>query len=197
MREWVVAARDLRCTRSRLWRATGRRAASRRVPSPRTVGCQAGVFVNALRPSREEIQLHVVSVGVERRLTPKLLDEIREFTEEDHWRISVKIVSYGITLSRTRSPKDIRGLRPSVIRTVLHLEDRHILDQSRRLDSDVICFSDETSPELTLWLQVYGFAHSLGKRAQRDNSTSLCGIYCAKTEEAHCYVGPIFLSHFS
>ena len=49
--------------------------------------------------------------GVEKRLTPELLDEIREFTEEDRWRISVKIVSYGITLSRTCSPKDIRGLR--------------------------------------------------------------------------------------
>ena len=36
--------------------------ASRRVPSPRTVGGQAAVFVNMLRPSSEEIQLHVMSV---------------------------------------------------------------------------------------------------------------------------------------
>ena len=135
-------------------RATGRRAASRRGAIAKDCGLSSrSVRQRVAALTRGDPAPRCVG-GVERRLTPKLLDEIREFTEEDHWRISVKIVSYGITLSRTRSPKDIRGLRPSVIRTVLHLEDRHILDQSRRLDSDVICFSDETSPELTLWLQV-------------------------------------------
>ena len=51
-REWVVAALGRRWTR-RLWRATCRRA-GRRVPSPRTVGGQAAVFVNVLRQSSEE-----------------------------------------------------------------------------------------------------------------------------------------------
>ena len=108
--------------------------------------------------------------GVERRLTPELLGEIREFIEEEHGRISVKIVSNRFTLSRTSSRKAIRCLRllPLVIRTVPHLQDRHIRDRrkfaeemlarlalasgrrisrkiatSRRLDLDVICFSDE------------------------------------------------------
>ena len=108
--------------------------------------------------------------GSSRRLTPELLDEIREFIEEEHGRISVKIVSIRFTLSRTCSRKATRclRLRPLVIRTVLHLEDRHIRDRrkfaegmlarlalasgrrisrkissSRRLNLDVICFSDE------------------------------------------------------
>ena len=39
--------------------------------------------------------------GSPRRLTPELLDEIREFTaEEEHGRISLKIVSNRFTLSR-------------------------------------------------------------------------------------------------
>ena len=108
--------------------------------------------------------------GSPRRLTPELLDEIREFIEEEHARISLKIVSNRFTLSRTSSRKAIRllRLRPLVIRTVPHLQDRHIRDRrkfaeemlarlalgsgrrisrkistSRRLDLDVICFSDE------------------------------------------------------
>ena len=109
--------------------------------------------------------------GVEEKyLTPELLDEIREFIEEEHGRISVKIVSNRFTVSRTSSRKAIRclRLRPLVIRRVLHLKDRHIRDRrkfveemlarlalgsgrrisrkvatSRRLDSDVICFTDE------------------------------------------------------
>ena len=35
------------------------------------------------------------------RTMPELLDEIREFTVEEHGRISVKIVSIRFTLSRT------------------------------------------------------------------------------------------------
>ena len=63
--------------------------------------------------------------GSPRRLTPELLDEIREFIEEEHWRISVKIVSNRFTLSRTSSRKAILllRLRPLVIRTVPHLQD--------------------------------------------------------------------------
>ena len=109
-------------------------------------------------------------VGGSPRLTPELLDEIREFIDEEHERISVKIVSNRFTLSRTSSRKAIRllRLRPLVIRTVPHLQDRHIRDRrkfaeemlarfalgsgrrvsrkistSRRLNLDVTCFSDE------------------------------------------------------
>ena len=44
---------------------------------------------------------------VERRLTPELLDEIREFTEEERGRSSVKCVSNRFTVSRTCSRKVI------------------------------------------------------------------------------------------
>ena len=56
--------------------------------------------------------------------SPELLDEIREFIEEEHVRISLKIVSNRFALSRTCSRKAIRCLclRPLVIRTVPHLE---------------------------------------------------------------------------
>ena len=98
--------------------------------------------------------------GSPRCLTPELLDEIREFIEEEHGRLSVKIVSNRFTLSRT--------FRPLVIRTVPHLEIRHVRDRrkfaeemlgrlalasgrrisrkissSPRLNLNVICFSDE------------------------------------------------------
>ena len=68
------------------------------------------------------------------RLTPELLDEIREFIEEEHGRISAKNVSNRFTLSRTSSRKAIRllRLRPLVIRTVPHLHDRHITSSLRR-----------------------------------------------------------------
>ena len=49
--------------------------------------------------------------GVERRLTPELLDEIREFVEEEHGRISENILSNCFTLSRTCSRKAARCLR--------------------------------------------------------------------------------------
>ena len=52
-KEWVVAALGRRWT-WRLWSATCRRA-SRRVPSPKTVGGQAAVFVNVLRQSRNDV----------------------------------------------------------------------------------------------------------------------------------------------
>ena len=127
------------------------------------------MFVNVAAIKRGDPSPRYVG-GSARRLTPELLDEIREFIEEDHGRISVKIVSNRFTLSRTCSRKAIRclRLRPLVIRTVPHLEDRHIRDRrkfaeevlarlalasgrrtsrkiatSRRLDLDVTCFSDE------------------------------------------------------
>ena len=59
IREWVVAGRGRRWT-WRLQRATCRRA-SRRVPSPKTVGGQAAVFVNVLLQSSEETRRHVMS----------------------------------------------------------------------------------------------------------------------------------------
>ena len=60
-RERVVAARGRRWTWT-LWRATCR-LASRRVPSKKTVGGQAAVFVNVLRQSSGETCRHVMSVG--------------------------------------------------------------------------------------------------------------------------------------
>ena len=139
--------------------------------------------------------------GCPRRLTPELLDEIRE---EEHGRISLKIVSNRFTLSRTCSRKAIRllRLRPLVIRTVPHLQDRHIRDRrkfaeemlarlalpsgkrisrkissSRRLNLDVTCFSDHIL---------------LVKVCRRDKATSLFGIHHAKK------VGRIVTSvHFS
>ena len=61
IREWVVAARGRRWT-WRLWRALCRRA-SRRVPSPKTVGGQAAVLVHVLLQSSEETRRHDMSVG--------------------------------------------------------------------------------------------------------------------------------------
>ena len=57
--------------------------------------------------------------GVERRLTPALLDEIRKCIEEEHGRISVTTVSNRFTLCRTCGGKAIlcRRLRPLEIRT--------------------------------------------------------------------------------
>ena len=115
IREWVLAARGRRWT-WRLWRATRRRA-SRRAPSPKTVGGQAAVLINVLRAiKRGDLSPRYVG-GSPRRLTPELLDEIREFIEEEHGRISVKL----------------RCLRlyPLVIRTVPHLQDRHIRDRRK------------------------------------------------------------------
>ena len=68
-------------------------AIKRRDPSPRYVG------------------------GSPRRLTPELSDEIREFIEEEHGRISVKIVSNRFTMCRTNSRKAIRLLR---LRPLVH-----------------------------------------------------------------------------
>ena len=59
--EWVVAVLGRRWT-WRLWRATCRQA-TRRVPSPRTVGGQAAVFVTVLLQSSGETRRHVMSVG--------------------------------------------------------------------------------------------------------------------------------------
>ena len=161
--------------------------------------------------------------GSPRRLTPGLLDGIREFIEE-HGRISVKIVSNRFTLSRTSSRKAIRllRLRPLVIRTVPHLQDRHIRDRrkfaeemlarlalgsgrrisrkistSRRLDLDVICFSDEKIFRVDAAAPGRSFyTFYRGKVERRNNATPpFRGTPCEK-EGSRCYVAP-FLSHFS
>ena len=148
--------------------------------------------------SSEETRRHV---GSPRRFTPELLDEIREFIEEEHVRISLKIVSNRFTLSRTSSRNAIRllRLRPLVIRTVPHLQDRHIRDRrkvaaemlarlalasgrrisrkistSRRLDLDVICFSDEKISRVDSAAPGRSFhTFYLGKVERRDNATPL------------------------
>ena len=141
---------------------------------------------------------HVSSRGTV-RLTREFLDEIREFIQEEHGRISMKIVSNRFTLSRTCSRKAIRclRLRPLVIRTVPHLQDRHIRDRrkfaeemlarlalasgrriwrqiatSRRLELDVICFSDEKIFRVDAAAPGRSF-HTLylGKVGRRNNAT--------------------------
>ena len=137
--------------------------------------------------------------GSPRRLTPELLDEIREFIEEEHGRISLKIVSNRFTLSRTCSRKAIRclRLRPLVIRTVPHLQDRHMRDSrkfagemlarlafasgrrisrkiatNRWLDLDVICFSDEKIFRVDAAAPGRSFhTFSLGQVGRRNNAT--------------------------
>ena len=111
--------------------------------------------------------------GKQQLLTMELLDEIREFIEEEHGRISVRTVALRFTLSRSSSRRALSMLRlcPLVIRTVLLLEDRHIRDRrfaeevlanlalasGRQLDLDVICLRDEeifrvdaVAPEVTI-----------------------------------------------
>ena len=146
--------------------------------------------------------------GSPRRLTPELLDEIREFIEEEHGRISVKMVSNRFTLSRSCSRKAIRclRLRPLVIRSVPHLQYRHIRDRrkfaeemlarlalasgrrisrmissSRRLNLDVICFSDEKIFRIDAVAPGRSF-HTLyrGKVGRRNNANPLFGIHHAK-----------------
>ena len=148
-----------------------------------------------------------------------VVDEIREFIEEEHWRISVKIVSNRFTLSRTSSRKAIRllRLRPLVIRTVPHLEDRHIRDRrkfaeemlarlalgfglrisrkistSRRLDLDVICFSHEKIFRIDAVSPGRSFLTLYrGKQGRRNNAT-LFGIHHAKKREVALLRWPIF-----
>ena len=90
--------------------------------------------------------------GSTRRLTPELLDEIREFIEEEHGRISVNIVSNRFALSRTYSRKAIRclRLRPLVIRTVPHLQDHHIRDP-RKFAEEMLARLALGSRRRTIW----------------------------------------------
>ena len=153
------------------------------------------------------------------RLPPELLDEIREFIEEEHGRISLKIVSNRFTLSRTSSRKAIRWLRlrPLVIRTVLHLQDRHIRDRrkfaeemlarlalgsgrrisrkistSRWLDLDVICFSDEKIFRVDAAAPGRSFHPFYREKVgRRINATPLFGIHHAKMGRSRCYVGVV------
>ena len=76
-------------------------AIKRRDPAPRYVG---GVEMR-LTP---DLAPRYVG-GVERPLTPELLDEIREFIDEECGRISVKIVSNRFTLSRSSSRSSSRA----------------------------------------------------------------------------------------
>ena len=156
------------------------------------------------------------------RLTPELLDEIREFIEEEHGRISEKIVSNRFTLSRTsRKAILLLRLRPLVIRTVPHLEDHHIRDRckfveemlarlalasgrrisrkiatSRRLNLDVICFSDEKIFRVDAAAPGGSF-HTFcwGKLVRRNNATPPFRDTPCESGSL-CYVAPL-LSHFS
>ena len=153
-RDWVVAALFRRWT-WKLWRATCRRA-GRRVPSPRTVGGQAAVFVNVLRQSSEETRRHVLSV--------------------------VYLQSKGHPLSALASVGDRRKVAEEMLARLAVASGRRIsrkIATSRRLDLDVICFSDETIFRVD---------------AVASNATAFFGIHRAKREV--CYVGPL-LSHFS
>ena len=143
---------------------------------------------------------------------------------EEHGRPSVKIVSNRFTLSRTCSRKAIRclRLRPLVIRTVPHLEDRHTRDRrkfaeemlarlalasgrrisrkissSRRLNLYVICFSDEKifrGDAVGPGRSFHTFYH--GKVGRRDNAIPFSGYTMRTGWRSRCHVGP-FLSHFS
>ena len=137
--------------------------------------------------------------GIVRRLTPELSDVMREFIEE-RGRISVRTVAIRFTLSRICSRKALRllRLRSLVIRTVRHLQDRHIRDRrnfseemlarlalacgrrisrevsrSRRLNLDVICFSDEKIFKVDAAAPGRSF-HTFyrGKVVRRNNATS-------------------------
>ena len=165
--------------------------------------------------------------GSPRRLTPLFLDEIRQITEEEHGRISVNIVSNRFTLSRTSSRKATRllRLRPLVIRTVPHLQDFHIRDRrkfaeemlatlalgsgrrvsrkistSRRLDLDVICFSDEKIFKVDAAAPGRSFHTFYGRK--RDDVTTrpspLSGYTMRKGEVAllrrHTFE-PLFMTH--
>ena len=130
-REWVVAARGRRWT-WRLWRATCRRASRRGSIAKDRGWPSSSVRQRVVAIKRGDPSPRYVG-GSPRRLTPELLDVLRHFIEEEHGRISVKIVSNRFTLSRTRSRKAIRllRLRPLVIRTVPHLQDRHNRDRRK------------------------------------------------------------------
>ena len=150
--------------------------------------------------------------GVARSLTPELLDEIGDFIEEEHRRVSVRTVAIRFTLSRTCSRKALRllRLRSLVIRTVpicktvtsvivatslkrcwrgwrLHLARRisRKISSRRRLNLDVICFSDEKIFKVDAAVPLHGFhTFSRERLGRRNNATSppLAGIHHAKKE---------------
>ena len=116
-------------------------------------GKSAGAIAKDCRWSSSSVRQRVAAIkrgdpapryvgGVERRLTPELLNEIREFVEEECGRISVKSVSNRFLLSRSSSRRTIRmlRLRPLVVRTVAHLEDRHIHDR-RKFAQEMLAIS--------------------------------------------------------
>ena len=92
-REWVVAAR--------------RRWTWRTLDSDVSSGKSAGSIAKDRGWPRSSVRQRVAAIkrgdtsprfvgGSPRRLTPELLDEIREFIDEEHGRISVKIVSNAV-----------------------------------------------------------------------------------------------------
>ena len=87
------------------------------------MGGQAAVSVNVWRPLKRRDPAPRCVGGVARRLTPELLDEIREFIEEEHGRIA----SHCLALAVEKARRLLR-LRSLVIRTVPYLQDRHIRD---------------------------------------------------------------------
>ena len=87
------------------------------------MGGQAAVSVNVWRPLKRRDPAPRCVGGVARRLTPELLDEIREFIEEEHGRIA----SHCLALAVVKARRLLR-LRSLVIRTVPYLQDRHIRD---------------------------------------------------------------------
>ena len=135
--------------------------------------------------------------GKQQLLTMELLDEIREFIEEEHGRISVRTVALRFTLSRSSSRRAISMLRlcPLVMRTVLLLEERHIRDRrkfaeevlanlalasGRQLDFDVICLRDEEIFRVDAVAPGYNSTF-FGENGPMYQLDPLSGIHHAKT----------------
>ena len=151
--------------------------------------------------------------GVERRWTPELLDEMREFIEEEHGRISVRTVAIRYTLSRFCSRKALRllrvcsapfaGLVTSVIVATwlkrcrrgwrLHLDGapRGRFSSSRRLNLDVNCFSDKKIFKVDAAVPGHGLhTFSRGKQGRRNKCDLPFQDTPCEKGESHCHVCP-------
>ena len=112
--------------------------------------------------------------GVERRLTPELLDEMREFIEEEHGRVSVRTAAIRETLSRTCSRKapfsalafigDLHSAPPAGPSLPWSSQLPRKISSSWRVNLDVICFIGEKYSKLTRLLQVTVFTHFQWKK---------------------------------
>ena len=87
--------------------------------------------------SSEEIQLHAMSAVLTSVRRQSSQNEMHEFIEEEHGRVSVKLETSRFTLCRTSSRKALRYLRPLVICTVPHPDDRHTRDR-RKFDEETL-----------------------------------------------------------